>query len=171
MKDGNGYMDDRELEALIAEVENGGMIAPPVYLKEWIMEEVKRQQSDAYKGREAPREELVRAAKRRFFSDSLKIAAAAAAAVFCLTEMPVNFSGGGMVESSRIERRIEEDTERYHEEKQRALADEDGISGGLGEFLENRLGWEFPGEMSPAGMNRIFDGFSNWFGMEEKDYE
>ena len=30
MKNGNEYMDDRELEALIAEVENSGMIAPPV---------------------------------------------------------------------------------------------------------------------------------------------
>ncbi len=33
------YFDDEELEALIEEVERSGMIAPPVYLKELIMEE------------------------------------------------------------------------------------------------------------------------------------
>jgi hypothetical protein len=33
------YFDDEELEALMEEVERSGMIAPPVYLKELIMEE------------------------------------------------------------------------------------------------------------------------------------
>lgn len=166
MKNGNGYMDDRELEALIAEVENGGMIAPPVYLKELIMKEVNRRPDDTGKIRKASKEELVRAAKRRFFADSFKIAAAAAVAMFCLTEIPVDFSGGGMMESSRIEKRIEEDTERYHEEKQRALTGKEGVGSRLEEFLEDRLGWEFPAET-----DGIFGGFSNWFGMEEKNYE
>lgn len=166
MRNGSGYLDDKELEALIAEVENGGMIAPPVYFKELIMKEVNRRPDDADKTRKASKEELVRAAKRRFFADSFKIVAAAAAAVFCLTEMPVDFSGGGMVESNRIEKRIEEDTERYHEEKQRALAGKEGVGARLGEFLEERLGWELP-----AGTDQIFGDFSNWLGMEEKDDE
>ena len=166
MKNGNEYMDDRELEALIAEVENSGMIAPPVYLKELIMKEVNRRPEEGGKIRKASKEELVRAAKRRFFADSLKIVAAAAAAMFCLTEMPVAFSGGGMLESSRIEARIEKDTERYYEEKQKALAGKEGIGVRLGELLEERFGWELP-----AGTDGIFGGFSNWFGMEEKDYE
>ena len=48
MKDGYGmggdfrYMTEEELEALIAEVEDHGMLAPPVYLKELIMEEAAR---------------------------------------------------------------------------------------------------------------------------------
>lgn len=166
MKNGNGYMDDRELEALIAEVENSGMIAPPVYLKELIMKEASRRPDDAGKTRKASKEELVRAAKRRFFADSFKIVAAAAAAMFCLMEMPVDFSGGGMMEGSRIEKRIEEDTERYRKEQERAIAGEEGVGARLGEFLEERLGWEFP-----AGTDRRSGGFLNWFGMEEKDYE
>ncbi len=76
MKNGNEYIDDRELEALIAEVENSGMIAPPVYLKELIMKEVNRRPEEGGKIRKASKEELVRAAKRRFFADSLKIVAA-----------------------------------------------------------------------------------------------
>lgn len=171
MKNEKGYMSDEELEALIAEVENGGMIAPPVYLKELIMEEVNRRPDETGQRQDLSREELIRAAKRRFFSDSFKIVAAAAVAVFCLTEIPVDLNGGGMVESSRMERRIEEDTERYHEEKQRALAGEDGVGNELGKFLENRLGWEFPGEKSRAGTGGLFGGFSNWFGMEEKEDE
>lgn len=166
MKNENGYLDDRELEALIAEVEKGGMIAPPVYLKELIMKEACRQPGDTGQMRKASKEELVRAAKRRFFADSFKIVAAAAAAMFCLMEMPVDFSGGGMMEESRIEKRIEEDTERYRREKQRAIAGEEGVGARLGEFLEERLGLELP-----AGEDRGFGGFANWFGMEERDYE
>ncbi len=71
-----------------------------------------------------------------------------------------------MLESSRIEARIEKDTERYYEEKQKALAGKEGIGVRLGELLEERFGWELP-----AGTDGIFGGFSNWFGMEEKDYE
>ncbi len=39
MKEEYSYLNDEELEALIAGVEKNGMIAPPVYLKELIMEE------------------------------------------------------------------------------------------------------------------------------------
>ena len=70
------------------------------------------------------------------------------------------------MEGNRIEKRIEEDTERYYEEKRRAIAGEEGAGVRLGEFLEERLGLEFP-----IGTERGFGGFSNWFGMEEKDYE
>lgn len=70
------------------------------------------------------------------------------------------------MEGSRIEKRIEEDTERYRKEQERAIAGEEGVGARLGEFLEERLGWEFP-----AGTDRRSGGFSNWFGMEEKDYE
>lgn len=72
MKNGNEYMDDRELEALIAEVENSGMIAPPVYLKELIMKEVNRRPEEGGKIRKASKEELVRAAKRRFLPTASK---------------------------------------------------------------------------------------------------
>lgn len=201
MKEEYGYMDDEELEALIAEVENGGMIAPPIYLKELIMEAISREADAGEEGRElsaadgghgaaetesmpraktegtvrmprAAMEETVRAAKAvrkakaQFLGYSFKIVAAAAVAVFCLTMIPVDFHGGGMMESGRIEQRIEKDAKKYQEEKEKALAEEENIGGEHMGFFDGRLGLD-----SSKSVDRILNGFSKWFGMEEEIYD
>ena len=56
-------MNEKELEALIAEVEENGMIAPPVYLKDRIMEEVHKSESAVRRRRAAKIEFLVYSAK------------------------------------------------------------------------------------------------------------
>lgn len=223
MKEEYGYMDDEELEALIAEVENGGMIAPPIYLKELIMEAISREADAGEEGRELsaadgghgaaetesmpraemegivrmpraemegtvripraeteetvqmPRAEMeetvraakaVRKAKAQFLGYSFKIVAAAAVAVFCLTMIPVDFHGGGMMESGRIEQRIEKDAKKYQEEKEKALAEEENIGGEHMGFFDGRLGLD-----SSKSVDRILNGFSKWFGMEEEIYD
>ena len=108
MKEEYGYLNDEELEALIAGVEKNGMIAPPVYLKELIMERAAQEQDTFEEGLPKKlipktaenkqkaecvlstessiraievRKEEARRAKRRFRIYSFKIAAAAAVAV------------------------------------------------------------------------------------------
>lgn len=181
MKKEYDYMDDSELEAFIAEVEHGGMIAPPVYLKELIMEKAEQEKEACGQGMELRKtdsgrnvvaeKETAKAAKIQFWIYSLKIAAAAAAAMFCLITMPADLSGGGMTENDRIgndriEKQIEEDTERYQQEKKKALAGEERADRGIGGFL-NALS----GNQSLKGVNGILNGVSNWFGMEEKMYD
>ena len=61
-----------------------------------------------------------------------------------------------------MEERIEEDIERYQREKERALADVESGSAGLKSFLDGKLGFGFP-----EGTDRIWNGLTNWFGMEE----
>lgn len=113
MKETNwpGYPDDNELEAFIAEVENSSMIAPPVYLKERIMEEAVRSSN---------RNEAAKQARRKFLLYSIKITAAAAAAVVGLAVMPVDVSRGmAASENTALEKQIEKDVERYKKESEK----------------------------------------------------
>ncbi len=189
MKEEYGYLNDEELEALIADVEKSGMIAPPVYLKELIMERAAQEQDTFEEGLPKElipktaentqkaecvlstessiraievRKEEARRAKRRFRIYSFKIAAAAAVAVFCLTVVPIDIAGERAPEGNPMEKRIEEDIERYQREKERALADVESGSAGLKSFLDGKLGFGFP-----EGTDRIWNGLTNWFGMEE----
>ncbi len=90
-------------------------------------------------------------ARRHFWIQFLKIAAAAAAAVISLTVVPMDFTGDRMAEDNHIERQIEKDVERYQEAKRDALRQEENEKSGLG----GRFG------------NRIWSGLSDWLGMEE----
>ncbi len=188
MKEEYSYLNDEELEALIAGVEKNGMIAPPVYLKELIMERAaqqdtfeeglpkewipktaeNKQKAECGLSTESSiraievRKEEARRAKRRFRIYSFKIAAAAAVAVFCLTVVPIDIAGERAPEGNPMEERIEEDIERYQREKERALADVESGSAGLKSFLDGKLGFNFP-----EGTDRIWNGLTNWFGMEE----
>ena len=126
MKEEYSYLNDEELEALIAGVEKNGMIAPPVYLKELIMERAAQEQDTFEEGLPKEwipktaenkqkaecglstessiraievRKEEARRAKRRFRIYSFKIAAAAAVAVFCLTCLLFTFVACGGLSS------------------------------------------------------------------------
>ncbi len=144
MREGYNDLDDKELEALIADVEKNGMIAPPVYLKELIMKAAAEEEQAAKgTGRSMAvgnrdiviqnKEYMLRKAKIQFLAYSFKIAAAAAVAVFCLTAIPMDIAGGALEKGDYMEERIERDIERYQQEKEKALADEEG--GGLESFL------------------------------------
>ena len=165
------YLNDEELEALIAEVERNGMIAPPIYLKELIMKEAEPGEMPLEKGwktehtdgaflqgrksddsiRKAGKGDIGQAAKRQFRIYSFKIAAAAAAAVISLIAVPMDFPMEGTAKDNHIERQIEKDIERYQEAKREALEEEEGKGGG-------------PGGRFGAG---IWNGLTNWLGMEE----
>ncbi|NLL77644.1 MAG: hypothetical protein GX235_10435 [Clostridiales bacterium] len=133
MKEEYGYLDDKELQDLIAQVENGGMVMPPVYLKDQIMGEVLKAASESEKT--APGnvqsenntifsnlEKRKNAAKMQFLTYSLKILAAAAMAVFCLTAVPMDFSGTPAIwKGNNMEQRINRDMERYEEESKKLL--------------------------------------------------
>lgn len=117
MKEELGYLSEEELSRLIAEAEGSGRVAPPVYLKDCIM--------DAARGIKVismDAEKRKRAAKLQFLTYSLKIFSAAAAAVFCLTVVPLDFSAGfAPADRSRVERRIDENMERHEERNKRLL--------------------------------------------------
>lgn len=173
------YFDDEELEALIEEVERSGMIAPPVYLKELIMEGASHvedslegsgeethekgphvgialeRRQEVSCGRTGRRESIRETAKRQFLMYSFKIVAAAAVAVISLTVVPMEFAGERMAEDNHIERQIEKDAERYQEAKRDALKQEEDGESGLWSLMGGRLG------------DRIWNGLNDWLGMEE----
>lgn len=183
MKEEYRYLNDEELEALIADVEKNGMIAPPAYLKELIMEgaaqemAVQSQEAELAKKHSEKRRELrigrdsrsikagedaMRRARIRFWIYSFKIAAAAAVAVFCLTAIPVDVAGEGFPEAGYMEERIEKDIQRYQQEKEKALADEEREDRGLRNLLDGRLG-----NGSGKNTDGIWNSLTDWFGMEE----
>ncbi len=167
MREEYNDLDDKALEALIADVEKNGMIAPPVYLKELIMEEAAREEK-AVKEAEAWRELIAenrggimqnkgyaaRRAKVQFWAYSFKIAAAAAVAMFCLTAIPVDVAGGAAEKNNYMEEQIEKDIERYQQKKEKALAGEDNP--GLGSFPG---GWLK--SLSANGADGIWDSLIN----------
>lgn len=122
------YLNDEELETLIAEVEQNSMIAPPAYLKDEIFSKIRKEEAE----KTAPRAdvpnhvnektvmELQRKAKLQFIIYSTKIIAAAAAAVICLTVVPLDTARPMMVTAEdSIEQRISKDVEQYKEEQLR----------------------------------------------------
>jgi len=117
MKEEQGYLSEEELNDLIAEVEGSGGVAPPVYLKDCIM--------DAARGIKVisiDAEKRKRAAKLQFITYSLKIFTAAAVAVFCLTVVPLDLTTGyAPADRSRVERRIDENMERHEERNKKLL--------------------------------------------------
>lgn len=162
---GNGryqYMTEEALEALIAGVEDHGMLNPPVYLKELIMEEVEKSIKPAGKNGIDRK-----TARRQLMVYSMKIIGAAAAAIFCLTMVPMDI-GGRMAEAEerRMEKVIEEDVARYREESERILNEpvvrEEGFEG----LWQNMFGKEETGAAAS-----IWKGMTGWFEMEERDYE
>lgn len=159
------YMTEEGLEALIGEVEEQGMLAPPVYLKEQIMEEVKKSVK--------PVKKTVmdrKRAKIQLMVYSIKIVGAAAAAIFCLTMIPMDI-GGGMEEmgNRRMEEAVEEDVEHYRKESERILNEPVVRDRGPGKdegFLEQALG-----KGSIGTVSSIWRGMTGWFGMEERNYD
>lgn len=154
MKEEYGYPNDEELEAMIAEVEQKAMIAPPVYLKDQIMDEIRKAAEPAAivtyphetgiikktenKKRviisQKERERREKKARVQFMLYSAKIIAAAAAAVMCLAVVPMD-AGRAMVISpdDSLETRISKDVEKYKEEQQRIEKElEEEIQNGQG---------------------------------------
>lgn len=117
MKEEYGYLSEEELNDLIAEVESGGLVASPVYLKDHIMDAVRGSQVISLDA-----EKRKRAAKLQFIAYSLKICTAAAVAVFCLTVVPMDFStGSALADRNKVERRIDENMERHEERNKKLL--------------------------------------------------
>ena len=137
MKEEYGYLNDEELEALIMEVENNGMIAPPVYLKEQILNEIAKDGLKEKSGKGSAKMSMEKA-RVQLWIYSAKIMAAAAAAVFGLTIIPVD-TGQAMElpENNRIERKIEKDMERYKQESEEILNESVYEEHGLADFIKN----------------------------------
>ncbi len=161
---GNGlyrYLTDDELEALVAEVADHGMLAPPTYLKDLIMEEAAKPAMPAGNGRKKKIDR--KTAKIQLAVYSLKIAGAAAAALFCLTMVPVDMGGNtGDAGNRRMEKEIEEDMVRYREESERILTEPVVQEDGIGSFFGNVLGIFGNGREEDA--SSLWNGITEWFG-------
>lgn len=151
MTDGYRYLSEEELEAMIAQVEEKELIASPVYLKDMIMARVQEPISERpdnpeewnavpCKANALNYREKKAAANRQLILYSVKIISAAAVAVFCLTAVPVNFSGGYMPlkERGRIERQIEKDLERYKQEEEQFLKQSISGKSDLEQFISDK---------------------------------
>lgn len=144
------YLKDEELEALLREVENGGMISSPVYLKDEIMSAVLKAETEKTvsgspaeknKNKITPMDHGIRKneARRQLVTYSLKIFAAAAMAVFCLTAVPVELSGSpALSRESRIEQRIDKDIERYEKESKKLFDEEKEDKTGLKKIISSK---------------------------------
>lgn len=137
MREEYRYLSDEELEALIMEVENNGMIAPPVYLKEQIRDEIGKDRLKEKGSKECAKMSRQKA-QVQLWIYSAKIMAAAAAAVFGLTIIPMD-AGQTMErpENSRMERQIEKDVERYKKESEEILNGSVYKENGLEDFIKN----------------------------------
>lgn len=154
------YLSDKELDALIAEVEAGGMIAPPIYLKSQIMGNISSEVSI-----EIPESSMKkRRINRQLTLYSLKIAAAAAVAVFSLTAMPMSFLAGAKApEQDRLEEKIEKDMKLYEEENKKMSEEKETAK--WRQMLDNQLGDK------SQGIYQLVDGVSDLFRMEDEYYD
>ncbi len=147
------YMTEDELEALIAEVETHGMLAPPAYLKDLIMEEAgKCVKLAGKKGISRKR------ARIQFMIYSAKIIGAAAVAIFCLTMVPMDPDRGMETENQRLEKMMEEDMAYYQKESERIRNDLAGTDRGFRSLLENMLGEETVGTAAS-----VWNDIVGWF--------
>ncbi len=147
------YMTEDELEALIAEVETHGMLAPPAYLKDLIMEEAGKCVKPAgKKGISRKR------ARIQFMIYSAKIIGAAAVAIFCLTMVPMDPDRGMETENQRLEKMMEEDMAYYQKESERIRNDLAGTDRGFRSLLENMLGEETVGTAAS-----VWNDIVGWF--------
>lgn len=183
MRDEYRYLTEEELEALIADVEEKSMIAPPVYLKERILEEVRKEATVPLKNVETPIKKKV---NLQFLLYSAKIMAGAAAALICITIVPFDTGRELLPMAGRnMETLIEEDAERYKEEKQKLVAEMEA------DYYKEQEAWNSQyGENADAskadvmgaigerlGIGQLGNGagivnkISNLFGMEEKNHE
>lgn len=165
------YLTEQELEALIAEVEDYEMLAPPVYLKELIMEEAVKSaepvNSVTKKGIDR------RTANIQFMIYSLKIIGAAAAAIFCLTMVPMDMGGNAeKMENQRMEEAIEKDVAHYREESERILSEpmlsegEHDLRSILGNVLESGIGNK---DGRDETLSSIWNNVTGWFGNGGKE--
>ena len=93
----------------------------------------------------------------------MKIAGAAAAALFCLTMVPVDMGGNtGDAGNRRMEKEIEEDMARYREESERILTEPVVQEDGIGSFFGNVLGIFGNGREEDA--SSLWNGITEWFG-------
>ena len=164
---GNGtyrYLTDDELEALIAEVEDHGMLAPPAYLKDLIMEEAaKPVKSAAPAGNIRKKKIDQKAAKIQLAVYSLKIVGAAAAAIYCLTMVPMDVGRNtGDAGNRKMEKEIEEDVARYREESERILKEPVVQEDSIGSFFGNVFGMLGNGREEDA--SSLWTGITEWFG-------
>ncbi len=165
------YLTEQELEALIAEVEDHEMLAPPVYLKELIMEEAVKSAKPVNTAKSITGNRIDRkTANIQFMVYSLKIIGAAAAAIFCLTMVPMDM-GGGMekIENQRMEEAIEKDVAHYREESERILSEpvmlnegERGFRSILGNVSGSGIG-------SDGTLSSIWNRVTGWFGNGGKE--
>lgn len=176
MKEEYGYPNDEELKTMIAEVEQKAMIAPPVYLKDQIMNEIRKAaeptatvmythetgitKKTGNKKREISspeeREHREKKARMQFMLYSAKIIAAAAAAVMCLAVVPMD-TGRAVVISAddSLETRISKDVERYKEEQQRIEKElEEEILNGQGSMNSGNKGAENQNDGSDKGVKK-----------------
>ena len=180
------YLTDGELEALIAEVEDHEMLAPPVYLKELVMEEAVKSESAAEPVNPVRSVEPAgpvkrsgidrKTAKIQLMVYSLKIIGAAAAAIFCLTMVPMEMSGSMEdMGNRRMEEAIEQDVAHYREESRRILAEpveKDEGERGFGSFLGNMFGIGKENGIGTEGgetISSIWKDVTGWFGNGGKE--
>lgn len=100
---------------------------------------------------------------------SLKIAGAAAAAIFCLTQVPMNVGEEIPVrisENSHLEKKIERDVEQYRLENQRICAE--ALS--KGQQSDDGFRWEADdadkGRIFPYKADILWKEITGWLGME-----
>lgn len=183
MRDEYNYLTEEELEAMIADVEAKSMLASPVYLKEQIMEEIRKETAVPLPHKEKP---IRKKPNVRLLLYSAKIMAGAAAAVLCITVVPLD-SGREMISlpDRNMEMLMEEDAERYEEEKQRLMAEIEADYNKEQEAWNRRYG-ESSDTSEGSGMGAIGDKLgigrskyaseivnkiSNLFGTEENSHE
>ncbi len=118
MNDHKQYMSDEELNQLIQDVELTAMLSPPSYLKDQIMEKVTSKRR--YK-------------QKQLFLYSMKVAAAAVAALYFLMIMPIDMSQNmAPVYEDRMEEQIRKDMKEYEEENKKLLENNMGIKSFIG---------------------------------------
>lgn len=172
MSDEYNYLTDEELEALIGNVEEKSMIAPPVYLKQQIMEEIRKEKdSPPVNTEKYVSAQNVRKKKNlQLLLYSAKIITGAAAAIICITVVP--FGAGRenvLMTNKKMEISIEKDAERYREEKRRLVAELEADYDKEQQIRNSRLGDN--DKPSGSGMTEIVNKILGLFGTEEENDE
>lgn len=127
-KDQYQYMSDEELNKLIQDVEFTGMLSPPSYLKDQIMEKVISEKKEEKTLITTVDYNKKRNKQKQLFLYSMKVAAAAIAALYFLMTVPMDMAQNATPRyEDRMEERIREDMKEYEAENQKLLEEDKSI--------------------------------------------
>lgn len=139
------YYDDVELEKLIAQVESKEMLSAPVYLKDEILNQISVNtelvselvSEQAKPVEDSPGKWKNIVAHRQFIIYSLKIVAAAAAALFILVTVPVGT--GYEAPNNFRQRQLEREAESYIKDKNEVIRQENADRNQITNFVSKGL--------------------------------